>query len=88
MIPVPSSARMWITADHTDMRRGLNGLSLLVQQCLGRDPFSGDLYVFRGRRGDLIKCLWHDRLDCHSTPSAWNGAGSFGPRRRARAFPS
>ena len=62
MIPVPSAARVWIAAGHTDMRRGMNGLSLLVQQGLGRDPFAGDLYVFRGRRGDLIKCLWHDGL--------------------------
>lgn len=38
------------------------GLSLQVQEALGRDPHAGDLYVFRGRRGDLIKCLWHDGL--------------------------
>ena len=44
------------------MRRGMNGLSLLVQEGLGRDPFGGDLFVFRGRRGDLLKCLWHDGL--------------------------
>ena len=51
---------MWVASGHTDMRRGMNGLSLLVQQGLGRDPFAGDLYVFRGRRGDLVKCLWWD----------------------------
>ena len=62
MIPVPTGVRVWIAAGHTDMRRGMNGLSLLVQEGLGRDPFAGDLYVFRGRRGDLIKCLWHDGL--------------------------
>ena len=62
MIPVPSGVRVWIAAGHTDMRRGMNGLSLLVQEGLGRDPFAGDLYVFRVRRGDLIKCLWHDGL--------------------------
>ncbi len=44
MIPVPSAARVWIAAGHTDMRRGMNGLSLLVQEGLGRDPFAGDLY--------------------------------------------
>ena len=42
------------------MRRGMHGLSLQVQQGLGRDPFGGELFVFRGRRGDLIKVLWHD----------------------------
>jgi transposase len=44
------------------MRRGMNGLSLQVQEALGRDPFAGDLFVFRGARGDLIKVLWHDGL--------------------------
>ena len=62
MIPVPTGMRVWIAAGHTDMRRGMNGLSLLVQEGLKRDPFAGDLYVFRGRRGDLLKCVWHDGL--------------------------
>ena len=53
MIPVPSGVRVWIATGHTDMRRGMNGLSLLVQEGLKRDPFAGDLYVFRGRRGDF-----------------------------------
>jgi transposase len=44
------------------MRRGMHGLALQVQQVLQRDPHVGDLYVFRGRRGDLIKILWHDGL--------------------------
>ena len=38
------------------------GLALQVQEALGRDPYQGDLYVFRGRRGDLVKILWHDGL--------------------------
>ena len=46
----------------TDMRRGMNGLALQVQEGLGRDPHAGDLFVFRGRRGDLIKIIWHDGL--------------------------
>ena len=62
MIPVPFSARVWIATGHTDMRRGMNGLSLLVQEDLKRDPHAGDVYLFRGRRGDLVKCLWHDGL--------------------------
>jgi transposase len=45
---------------HTDMRRGMRSLALQVQQGLGRDPFAGDLYIFRGRRGDLCKIIWHD----------------------------
>ncbi len=62
MIPVPSGVRVWLAVGRTDMRRGMNGLALQVQQALGRDPFAGDLYVFRGRRGDLIKIVWHDGI--------------------------
>ncbi|WP_237477085.1 IS66 family insertion sequence element accessory protein TnpB [Lichenibacterium dinghuense] len=39
MIPVLSTARVWVAAGHTDMRRGMDGLSLVVQKGLGRDPF-------------------------------------------------
>jgi transposase len=54
--------RVWLATGHTDMRRGMNGLALQVQEALARDPHAGDLYVFRGRRGDLVKILWHDGL--------------------------
>ena len=60
MIPIPSGCRVWIAMGHTDMRRGMQGLALQVQEQLKRDPHAGDLYVFRGRRGDLAKILWHD----------------------------
>jgi transposase len=62
MIALPCGVRVWLAAGHTDMRRGMNGLALQVQQALGRDPHAGDLYVFRGRRSDLVKVLWHDAL--------------------------
>ena len=62
MIPVPSGVRVWLATGVTDMRRGMNGLSLQVQEASDRDPNAGDLYVFRGRRGDLIKVLWNDGL--------------------------
>ena len=42
------------------MRRGMRSLALQVQQSFGRDPFVGDLYIFRGRRGDLVKVIWWD----------------------------
>lgn len=60
MIPVPSGVRVWLAVGRTDMRRGMNGLALQVQQALGRDPHAGDLYVFRGAKSDLIKIIWHD----------------------------
>ena len=60
MIPVPGGVRVWLATGVTDMRRGMNTLALQVQEGLGRDPHAGDLYVFRGRKGDLLKILWHD----------------------------
>ena len=60
MIPVPSGARVWLAAGHADMRKGFDGLALMVQDTLRRDPHGGHLFVFRGRRGGLIKVLWHD----------------------------
>ena len=62
MIVPPTGVRVWLANGHTDMRRGMNGLALQVQAALQRDPHAGDLYVFRGRRGDLVKILWHDGL--------------------------
>jgi transposase len=62
MTLLPSGVRVWLAAGATDMRRGMNGLALQVQQALMRDPHAGDIYVFRGKRGDLMKILWHDGL--------------------------
>jgi transposase len=62
MIPVAAGVRIWIASGHTDMRKGMNGLALLVQEGFGRDPFAGDVFVFRGRGGSLIKALWHDGI--------------------------
>ena len=62
MIAFPSGAHVWLATGHTDMRRGFPSLALLVQEVLKRDPHAGDLYVFRGARGDLIKIIWHDGI--------------------------
>jgi transposase len=62
MIPMPSGMRIWLATGVTDMRRGMQGLALQVQEGLKRDPHAGDVFVFRGRRGDLVKILWHDGL--------------------------
>jgi hypothetical protein len=56
----PPGARVWLAAGATDMRRGFDGLARQVQEALGQDPFSGQMFVFRGRRGDLVKLLWWD----------------------------
>lgn len=60
MIPFPSGTRVWLATGHTDMRRGMNGLALQVQEVLRRDPYGGHVFVFRGRRGHLVKILWSD----------------------------
>jgi transposase len=62
MIAFPAGVRVWLAVGRTDMRRGMNSLALQVQEAMKRDPHAGDLYVFRGRRGDLIKILWHDGI--------------------------
>jgi transposase len=53
MIAFPAGVRVWLATGHTDMRRGFDGLTLLVQEQFKRDPHSGQLFVFRGRRGQL-----------------------------------
>jgi transposase len=60
VIPVPSNTRVWLAAGVTDMRKQFNGLSALAEGVLKQDPYSGHLFVFRGRRGDLIKIVWWD----------------------------
>jgi transposase len=60
VIGFASDLRVWLAGGATDMRRGMHSLSLQVQEELGRDPFGGELFAFRGRRGDLCKILWHD----------------------------
>ena len=60
MIPLPANVRVWLATGHTDMRKGFSSLGMIVQETLRRDPHSGHLFVFRGRRGDLIKVIWHD----------------------------
>ena len=62
MIALSTGVRVWVAAGHTDMRRGMQSLALQVQEGLKRDPHAGDLYVFRGRSGSLIKILWHDGI--------------------------
>jgi transposase len=62
MIPVRSDVRVWLASGHTDMRCGMNSLARRIHHGMGRDAHCGDLYVFRGRRGHLVKILWHDGI--------------------------
>jgi transposase len=76
MIPVPIGVRVWLATGHTDMCRDFASLSLLVREVLRRDPLSGHLFCFRGRRGDhttfsirFASC--DDRLSV--APPLWGG---------------
>ncbi len=73
MLPLTNS-RVYLAVGITDMRKAINGLSIMVEQHLSQDPFSGDLFVFCNRRQNMIKilywdkngfCLWHKRLEKH-----------------------
>ena len=72
MIPVPASTKVWLAGGITDMRKGFAGLAASAEAILNADPYCGHLFVFRGRRGDLIKiirwdgqgaCLFSKRLE-------------------------
>ena len=60
MIGLPAGTRVCLAAGRTDMRKGFDGLAALAQSGLTQEPFSGHVFVFRGRRGDIIKLLWWD----------------------------
>jgi transposase len=60
MIALPAGTHIWIAAGVTDLRRGFTGLSAVAQTVLEKEPYAGHVFVFRGRRGDLIKLLWWD----------------------------
>lgn len=60
MMAPPAGVAIYLVAGVTDMRKGFDGLAAVVQQRLARNPFGGQLFVFRGRRGDRMKVLWWD----------------------------
>ena len=64
MIPVPSSTRVWLACGVTDMRKGFPGLAAQAERVLEADPHCGHLFIYRGRRGDLIKMIWWGRPGC------------------------
>ncbi|MDB5842365.1 MAG: tnpB [Herminiimonas sp.] len=58
MMGLPAGTRIWLAAGVTDMRCGMNGLAAKVQFTLELEPLSGHVFVFRGRRGNVVKVLW------------------------------
>ena len=86
MTLLPRGARLWLATGHTDMRKGFYELALIVQETLKRDPHSGYLFVFRGRRGARINCLWWDEQGlCLFTKRL--GKGRLMSRGTRPAFP-
>jgi|GEM_PF-6674388 transposase len=65
MTPVTASTKVWLACGVTDIRKGFAGLSALAKTVLRRDPYSGHLFVFQSRRGDLRKVIW------------WDGQGAY-----------
>ena len=60
MTLLPKDVRVHLAVGYTDMRKGIDGLSMMVQEVLKRDPFTGHLFVFRGRKANLIKIVYWD----------------------------
>jgi transposase len=60
VITTPAGVRIYLACGTTDMRKGFDGLSIMAQDVLMQDPFSGAVFCFRGRRGDLVKILYWD----------------------------
>jgi transposase len=74
MIFLPTNVRVFLAPGGTDMRKAINTLSIFVEAVLGRDPFSGHIFVFCNHRQTILKilywdrngfCLWQKRLEKH-----------------------
>src|SRR5579863_41666 len=85
MIASPAGARIWIAAEITDLRRGFTGLSAAVQTVLEQDAYGGHVFVFRGRRGDLVKLLWWDGDGLCLFAKRLERGRFFWPQARAQA---
>lgn len=78
MIELRTGTKIWLAAGVTDMRRGFDGLSAQVQTVLNEQPFSGHVFVFRGRRGDIVKVLWFDGTIVSKSKVVGNMSGLAG----------
>ena len=86
MIPIPPGVRVWLSTGHTDLRKGMAGLALQVQEALGRDPYKGDLYVFRGRRGQ--QASFNIRIDFANREGGLSVAPAVRAKVPGRAVPA
>jgi IS66 Orf2 like protein len=86
MIALPAHGRVYLACGSTDMRRGFDGLAVMVQEVLMQDPHSGALFAFKGKRGDLIKLLSGMVRVCVCSPSVWKRDASSGRWRRREPY--
>lgn len=61
MFTLPSSVRIFVATEPTDLRKSFDGLSAAVEHALRRDPMSGHLFVFFNKRRNQVRCLFWDR---------------------------
>ena len=80
MTLLPAGVKVHLAFGYTDMRKGMDGLAVLVQEVLHQDPFTGHIFVFRGRKANLIKivfwdgtglCVFAKRLEEGHFPCLW-----------------
>jgi transposase len=83
VIALPAGTRIWLAAGVTDMRCGFQGLAAKVQTALEENPLGGHLFIFRGRRGDLVKLLWATDDGLWLRAKRWSEAVLSGPRPMA-----
>ncbi len=77
---LPLHTRIYLAVGSTDMRKAINGLSILVEDQMDLDPFSGHLFVFCNRRRNMVKILYWDRNGFCLCTSVWKSIFSLGPR--------
>ena len=85
MTLLPQGPKVHLALGYTDMRKGIDGLAMLVQGVLRQDPFSGHLFVFRDQKANLIKIVFWMEPVSASTPSGSSKASSSGRRTRSQA---
>ena len=79
MTLLPPGVKVNLALGYTDMRKGIDGLAMLVQGVLRQDPFSGHLFAFRGRRANLLKILFWTGAGFVFSPSGLSTASFSGP---------
>ena len=62
MIAPGAGVRVYLACGRTDMRKGMDGLAMLIQQGFSENPFAGAVFAFRGRKAGQVKLLWHDGI--------------------------